>query len=152
MPLIEQRVTINRPVTDIFRFMSDFGNNPRWQPAGIRLERVGKVRLGDMIVGHQRMLGRMQFVNADVVDYAPNQRLAWSGVMGGYAFRTTCDFSHAAGGTEVIVRTDIRIPWFLFMLRPFVLGGLRSQTAPSLPRLKQVMEDRLARGAPPASA
>ena len=99
MPIIEHRVNINRSVTDIFRFMSDFGNNPRWQPSGIKLERVGKVRMGDMIVGHQRMLGRMQVVNADVVDYLPNQRLAYTGVMGGYNFRTTYDFNLAQGGT-----------------------------------------------------
>jgi len=149
MPLIEQRVTINRSVTDIFRFMSDFGNNPRWQPSGMRLERVGKVRMGDMIVGHQRMLGRMHFVNADVVDYAPNQRLAYTGVMGGYNFRTTYDYNRAAGGTEVIIRTDLRIPWFMFFLRPFVLSGVRRQMAASLEKLKQVMEDRLDLSAPP---
>ncbi len=143
MPVIEQRVNINRSVTDIFRFMTDFGNNPRWQPSGMKLERVGKVRMGDMIVGHQRMLGRMQFVNADVVDYLPNQRLAYTGVMGGYNFRTTYDFSLAQGGTDVIIRTDIRIPWYLFMFRPFVLGGVRGQISASLERLKQVMEDRL---------
>ncbi len=148
MPEIEQRVTINRSVTDIFRFMSDFGNNPRWQPVGMKLERVGKVRLGDMIVGQQRMMGRMHFVNADVVDFTPNQRLAYSGVMGGYNFRTTYDYNLAPGGTEVIIRTDIRIPWYLFLFRPFVLGGLRGQIGASLARLKQVMEDRLDLGAP----
>ncbi len=150
MPVIEHRVNINRSVTDIFRFMSDFGNNPRWQPSGIKLERVGKVRMGDMIVGHQRMLGRMQFVNADVVDYLPNQRLAYTGVMGGYNFRTTYDFNLASGGTDVTIRTDIRIPWFLFMFRPFVLGGLRGQISASLERLKTVMEDRLDLGSPRA--
>lgn len=150
MPVIEHRVNINRSVADIFRFMTDFGNNPRWQPSGMKLERVGKVRMGDMIVGHQRMLGRMQFVNADVVDYSPNQRLAYTGVMGGYNFRTTYDFNFAGSGTEVIIRTDIRIPWYLFMFRPFVLGGLRRQTTNSLERLKQVMEDRLDLGRPPA--
>ncbi len=150
MPIIEHRVNINRSVTDIFRFMSDFGNNPRWQPSGIKLERVGKVRMGDMIVGHQRMLGRMQVVNADVVDYLPNQRLAYTGVMGGYNFRTTYDFNLAQGGTAVTIRTDIRIPWFLFMFRPFVLGGLRGQISASLERLKTVMEDRLDLGSPRA--
>ena len=150
MPVIEQRVNINRSVTDIFRFMTDFGNNPRWQPSGMKLERVGKVRMGDMIVGHQRMMGRMQFVNADVVDYLPNQRLAYTGVMGGYNFRTTYDFSLVQGGTDVIIRTDIRIPWYLFMFRPFVLGGVRGQISASLERLKQVMEDRLDLGSPRA--
>ena len=32
-------------MTDIFRFMTDFGNNPRWQPSGIKLERVNAATL-----------------------------------------------------------------------------------------------------------
>ena len=45
MPVIEQRVNINRSVTDIFRFMTDFGNNPRWQSSGTKLERVNAATL-----------------------------------------------------------------------------------------------------------
>ncbi len=143
MPVVEHKVTINRPVTDIFRFMTDFSNNPRWQPSSVLLERAGKVKLGDMIVGTQRMMGRMQHVNADVVDYSPNQRLAYSGIMGGYPFRTTYNFNFSgAGGTEVSVTTEIRIPWFYFLFRPFVLGGVNSQMQTALQNLKQFLEDR----------
>jgi uncharacterized protein YndB with AHSA1/START domain len=143
MPVIEHKVMINRPVTDVFRFVTDFSNSPKWQPSGVSLERAGKVRIGDMIVGQQRIMGRMQHVNADVVDFSPNQKLVFSGIMGGYAFRTTYTFNFSGtGGTEVAITTDIRIPWFYFLFRPFVLSGLNSQTAAALQNLKQFMEDR----------
>jgi uncharacterized protein YndB with AHSA1/START domain len=143
MPLIEHKQQINRSVAEVFRYMADFSNNPNWQPSSIQLERSGKVKIGEMVVGMQRIMGRMQHVNADVVDYAPNQRIAFSGIMGSYAFRTTYDFNFTgAGGTQVTIKTDIRIPWWYFMFRPFVTRGLDVQIATSLQNLKQFMEDR----------
>lgn len=143
MPLVEHKITINRSVSDIYRFMSDFHNNPKWQPPSMHLEKAGKVKIGDMVVGTQRVMGRMVHVNADVVDLSPNQKLVYTGVMGGYAFRTTYGFNFSgAGGTEVTISTDIRIPWFYFMMRPFVLGGLNSQIATSMENLKQFLEGR----------
>ncbi len=143
MPQVEHKVMINRPVTDIFRFMADFNNNSKWQPASMSLDKAGKVRIGDMVVGHQRVLGRMQHVNADVVDYSPNQRITYKGIMAGLPFTTTYNFNFSgAGGTEVAIATDIRFPWFYFPLRPFVLNGVSSQIATSLQNLKAYMEAR----------
>jgi uncharacterized protein YndB with AHSA1/START domain len=143
MPVIEHKVMINRTVTDIFRFVSDFNNNSKWQPSSMQLDKAGKVKIGDMVVGRQRIMGQMQHVNADVVDYSPNQRIIYSGIMGGYPFRTTYNFNFSgAGGTEVTMTLEIRIPWFQFFLRPFVLSGLNGQVVTSLENLKQFMEGR----------
>lgn len=143
MPVVEHKVLINRSVSDIFRFMSDFANNPKWQPTSVQLEKAGKIKIGDMVVGKQRIMGRMQHVNADVVDFSPNQKIAYTGIMGNYPFRTTYSFNFSgAGGTEVTILTDIRIPWFYFLFRPFVMAGLNSQTVTSLENLKQFLEGR----------
>lgn len=143
MPVIEHKVMINRSVAEIFRFMADFSNNPKWQPASMQLERSGKVKIGEMVVGKQRIMGRMQHVNADVVDYVPNQRIAYTGIMGSYAFRTTYDFGFSgAGGTDITIKTDIRVPWWYFMLRPFVVSGLNGQIGTATQNLKQFLEDR----------
>ena len=143
MPVAEHQVLINRPVTDIFRFMSDFNNNSKWQPASMSLDKAGKVRIGDMVVGKQRMLGRMQFVNADVIDISPNQKVVYKGVMGGYPFQTTYRYDFTgAGGTQVSIITELRIPWFMFFVRPFVMAGVDGQIATSLQNLKEYMENR----------
>lgn len=143
MPVAEHKVTINRSVAEVFRFMADFSNNPKWQPAGIQLERSGKVRVGDMVVGMQRIMGQMRHVNADVIDYSPNQRIVYKGVMGNYGFRTTYDFNFSGGsGTEVAIVTDVRIPWWHIMFRPFVMRGIDSQIQTSLQNLKQYLDDR----------
>lgn len=146
MPIIEHKVSINRSVTDVFRFMIDFGNNPKWQPDSIRLERSGQVKLGDMIVGTRRLMGRMVHVNADMVDYSPNQAIAYTGIMGAYPFRTTYKFSYGGGGTELTEIMDIRVPWIYFWARPFLLPGLDRQIKTSLESLKLFMDAHKDRG------
>ena len=148
MPVVEHKVMINRSVAEIFRFMADFSNNPKWQPDSIQLERSGRVKVGDMVVGMQRVTGRMQHVNADVVDYVPNQKIAYTGIMGSYPFRTTYSFDFSgAGGTQVTIMTDVRIPWIYIVFRPFVMGGLNRQMQTSLENLKAYLDARRDLGA-----
>ncbi len=146
MAAIQHKVTINRPVTDVFRFVTDFSNNPKWQPPSIRLERSGQVKLGDMIVGQQRLMGRMVHINADVVDYSPNQTLAYTGIMGSYPFRTTYKFAFGSGGTELTQVTDVRISWFYFWARPFVTSSLTGQMQTALENLKTFLNAHKDRG------
>jgi hypothetical protein len=146
MPVIQHKISINRSVTDVFRFVADFSNNPKWQPNAIRLERSGVVRLGEMIVGTRRIMGRMVHVNADVVDYSPNQTIAFTGIMGSYPFRSTYKFYYGGGGTEMTEILDIRIPWIYFWTRPFVMSGLDGQIQTSLANLKSFMDSHKDRG------
>lgn len=147
MPVIEHKIQINRSVNDVFKFMVDFSNNPKWQPSSIRLERSGTVKLGEMVVGTRRVMGRMVHVNADVVDYAPNQTIAYTGVMGSFPFRSTYKFYFGGGGTELTEIMDVRISWLYFWARPFVMGGLDGQIRTSLQNLKSFMDSHKDRGA-----
>lgn len=142
MPVIQHSIQINRSVTDIFRFVADFGNTPQWYPASIQLQKSGQLKVGEMVVGTRRLMGRNAFVNADVVDYVPNQRIAFTGIMGSFPFRTTYTFNFASSGTEVTEIMDVRIFWIYFFMRPFVIGALDSQMRTSLENLKKVMESR----------
>ncbi|MGQ9889701.1 MAG: SRPBCC family protein [Aggregatilineales bacterium] len=142
MNTIQHKVNIMRPVTDIFRFVADFSNTPQWQPDTVDLRRAGQLKLGDMVVGTRRVMGRTMHVNADVIEYVPNQTIIYNGVMGGFFFRTTYKFTFAGSGTDVTEIMEIRIPWWNFFLRPFVTGALDSQIKTGLDNLKRVMEAR----------
>jgi uncharacterized membrane protein len=142
MPVIQHTIQINRPVTEIFRFVSDFSNAPQWQPAAIQLQKSGQLKIGEMVVGTRRLMGRNVFVNADVVDYVPNQRIAFTGIMGSFPFRTTYSFNFASSGTEVTEIMDARIVWIYFFMRPFVISSVDRQMRESLQNLKKVMESR----------
>jgi uncharacterized protein YndB with AHSA1/START domain len=137
---IQHSVTISRQISEVFRYVADFSNHSQWQASGVHMERAGQVRVGDMVVGTRRLGGRMVQVNADVVELVPNQKLAISGVMGGFPFRTTYSFKFVAGGSEVTENTEIRVMWWYFFLRPFVIGSLRSQIRTGLENLKQLLD------------
>lgn len=142
MNTIQHKVTIVRPVTDIFRFVADFSNAPQWQPDTVDLRRAGQIKLGDMVVGTRRVMGRTMHVNADVIEYVPNQTIIYNGVMGGFYFRTTYKFTFAGSGTDVTEIMEIRIPWWNFFLRPFVTSALDGQIKTGLGNLKRVLEAR----------
>jgi uncharacterized protein YndB with AHSA1/START domain len=142
MPVIQHTVQINRPVTEIFRFVADFNNSPQWFPPTVQLQKSGQLKVGEMVVGTRRLIGRSAFVNADVVDYVPNQRIAYTGIMGSYPFRTTFTFNFASSGTQVTEVMDVRIFWIYFFVRPFIVSALDSQIRTSLENLKTVMEAR----------
>ena len=120
--------------------LAAFGHAPgaRWQAAHGRHDRRAAAHAGTHAL-RQRRRGRS--------DAQPAPGLHRRD--GRYNFRTTYDYNRVGGGTEVIIRTDIRIPWFMFFVRPFVLSGVRGQMSASLEKLKQVMEDRLDLSAPP---
>ncbi len=145
MPVIQHTIQINRPVTEIFRFVSDFKNSPQWFPPSIQLQKSGQLKVGEMVVGTRKLMGRNVFVNADVVDYVPNQRIAYTGIMGSYPFRSTFSFNFASSGTEVTEIMDVRIFWIYFFMRPFILRSIDSQMQTSLDSLKKVMETRFGR-------
>lgn len=142
MPIIQHSVTINRPITEVFRFITDFHNSTQWQSEGTQLQRAGQVKVGDMIVGTRRVMGRVMHVNADVVELVPNQQLAYTGIMGSYPFRTTYKFSFSGSGCELTEIMDIRIMWLFFMIRPFIVRSIDGQMQASLARLKTVLESR----------
>ena len=146
MPVIQHTIQINRPVTEIFRFVSDFSNSTQWCVPAIQLQKSGQLKVGEMVVGNRRLvLGRNVFVNADVVDYVPNQRIVYTGIMGTYPFRSTFTFNFASSGTEVTEIMDVRIFWIYFFIRPFVVSTLNGQMRTSLDNLKKVMETRFGR-------
>lgn len=142
MPVIQHSIQINRPVTEIFRFVADFNNATQWQPPSIQLQKTGVVKVGEMVVGTRKLMGRSVFVNADVVEFVPNQRIVYTGIMGSHPFRSTYTFNFASSGTEVTEIMDVRIFWIYFFMRPFVISALNSQIQTSLDNLKKVMESR----------
>ncbi len=65
MPRARHDVHIHRPIAEVFDFLADGSNNPRWQRPVVRTSRVG-VELGTGTVFHQSVRQPLGFtVSAD---------------------------------------------------------------------------------------
>lgn len=85
MTRIEHHVNINRPTEEVFDFLADGANNPRWQPPVIETTQTdGPLGVGTKF--HQKMRHPLGFkVSADyrIVSYQPPRELALQTSSGG---------------------------------------------------------------------
>lgn len=142
MPLIEQKITIQRPIFDVFRLATDFERMREWQPdlLEVSLTSANPVRSGTMISMRRRFMGRLISLNADVLDFQRSKSLEIQGVHGTFPFRRTIEFSSSARETVISDRYNVRAGWFYFWYTPFFSRALKAQTDAEWKKLKQFLE------------
>ncbi len=146
MPQIEQSVTINRPISEVFRFAADFENKAQqWQPDIIQhYQTEDKVRVGVMITQSRstRLLGWRLDLNADITGYQPNKLIEYKGVLGRFPVLGRLEFSSAGGSTTVTESMDIRLGCLFAPFSPLMTMVMTGRTRRVLERLKQLLESR----------
>lgn len=143
MPQIEQKIMINRPVGEIFRYVVDFRNDPEWQDDVVSVHQTdGMTRVGTMLTESRDMhvLGWRLDLNADVIDYQPNKMLEYKGVMGRFPVEGRYEFNFSGGSTEFVHRMDIRMGFLFGLFSPLLSGALNRRTRNTLENLKQRLE------------
>ena len=140
----KQSVVINRPVKQVFAFVSDLENDPPWSGAAeMRRTSPGPVGIGTTFQPRDRLLGRRLELTLRVVGYEPNRkitlrttskRLSFAGTrmvepVGEDATRVTFVGGGRAGGV-----------WRLAEPLLVAVGGPRLRT--QLGRLKRLLESQ----------
>ncbi len=76
---IERSITINRPVAQVFAFVSNPENNKQWQPEVIEHKMVseGPMALGSKMRHVSKFMGRRIESNLDINEFVPNQKIAF---------------------------------------------------------------------------
>ena len=72
------KIRINRPVKQVWQFLTDFDQYPNWNPLVGKLE--GDIREGGKIATTIVPLGKTYYPR--VLSYKENQELVWQGVQG----------------------------------------------------------------------
>lgn len=145
MPQIECSVSINRPISEVFGFVADFRNAPKWQGD---VEEVflsdSSMRVGVMVTQtrRSRLLGWRLDLNADIITYQPNKLIEYKGILGRFPIHGEISFSSSRGVTEVTEAMNIRMGFLYGIYSPFMAGTMRRRTSVALQSLKTMMENR----------
>ena len=80
----EASIRIDRPVDEVFDFVSEVANNPLWRKNVVRVEWLddGPMRVGRRGRQTQRVLGREWTVEAEIVEWDPPRRVTWEAKQG----------------------------------------------------------------------
>ena len=135
-------IEIERPVEEVFEFVADARNDPRWCPRVLSCEQVegdGPAAGARFEALHRPTLRRRHIRSIETVEFDPPRRIVWRQTDEVGAFTITYELDTSADGTRLVQRDEI--DWRI--ARPFVpLGSriVRRHMRDQLATLKRVLE------------
>ena len=144
MPAIESSVVIARPVEEVFAFVSDFANGPKWQGSldEAKVMPPGPTRLGTRIRETRTMMNQRVQGALRVTEWVPNSRYTLEGAFGPATTRAAYTFDAVDGGAKVSVETEASLKGFLKFMEPSIAEAAKRHLDTDLAHLKALLEGR----------
>ena len=142
MITVTHEETIKRPVEEVFAFIADPTNDPRWCPPVLEAEQItgdgpGKGARYRQTVkpGPKRLTSTME-----LTEYDPNRCVAWQGGNEMAQFQGRYDVEAVNGSTRITMTSNLAARGLLRLLEPLLLRASRSVAVEEFQNLKQLLE------------
>jgi len=141
VPSASNTITIERPAADVFAFVADGLNGPKWRPGILDIGLASGSGLGAVYSqGVKGPGGRRIAADYEITAYDPPRRLAFKAIAGPVRPTGEYSFEDADGRTRLTFSLEASLGGW----KRFVMGGAVQQTmeaeVASLARLKAVLE------------
>jgi Polyketide cyclase / dehydrase and lipid transport len=148
---VEGEIVINRPVEEVFDFVADERNEPRYNPRMGTAELIteGPIGVGSRFRAVTVSMGRSVEMIIEFTGYERSRRLASSTHLSSMDLAGTLTFEPLAGGTRMRWSWEVAPRGALRLLSPLVGRMGRSQERRIWTGLKRLLEEQRP---PPASA
>ena len=148
METFQNTVTIRRPANEVFTFLADFQNVPRWNYA---IKQTRKTSPGPAGVGatyrQTRTVPRRGEEGFEVTVFEPPSWLAVQGQIGPFYAKTSYLLEPTAGGTRLTNNVELEPSSALLrLIGPLAVPRVKTAVARNLGTLKRLLE-----GAHPAA-
>jgi len=142
MARVEGEIVICRPADEVFDFVADERNEPRYNPRIVRVEQVpiGPIGVGTHFLVEAKTLGRTAKMMTDVTGYERPRRLASSIRSSIMAVDGTLTFVPVSGGTRMRWSWDFRLRSVAAPLTPMLALLGRRQERRNWSGLKRFLE------------
>jgi len=135
-------LTIRRPIEEVFAFLADFENVPRWNHA---IESTTKTSPGPVGVGGTYRQIRLEPSRSEegfgVTVFEPGSRLAIDGEIGPFHARVDYRLEPIEGATRLINDVELQPSSAVSkLLAPFAGSKIKAAVAENLDALKRVLE------------
>jgi uncharacterized membrane protein len=141
MPAASNSITIERPAADVFAFVADGLNGPKWRPGILDIGHASGEGVGAIYrQGVKGPGGRRIAADYEITAYEPPTRLAFRAIAGPVQPTGEYAFEDADGRTRLTFSLAVKLGG----LKQLIMGRAVQQTmdaeVASLARLKAVLE------------
>jgi uncharacterized membrane protein len=149
---LEKMTTVDRPVDEVFGYIGDQTNTPRWQTGLLEVRRLtdGPLRVGTRHVFVRSFMGRRMEGTNEYTAYEPGKRITFKGIAGPIPLEASYFFEPTDNGTRVTSRVEMWPAGLARLLQPLIARSLEREMQAASTELKRQLQSRAA--APPAIA
>jgi hypothetical protein len=141
MASFENTVIIRRPVEDVFAFLADFENVPKWNYAIVETTKVSAGPVGVGTVYRQtRSVPSRSEEGFEVTGFEPARRLEVQGQIGPFKARIGYLLESAGSGTRLINPVELGFSGLSSLVAPLATSRVKQAVAANLDTLKQLLE------------
>ncbi|MGD2051973.1 MAG: SRPBCC family protein [Acidimicrobiia bacterium] len=136
-----ETLDIERPVEDVYAYVSDLTHTPEWNGA---ITAAAKTSPGPVAIGTRyrlaRSLPRHDTEMLEIVALQPPRRIEVQGALARLPARLSYELEPTEAGTRLVNRVELDPQGPLRLLGPIVAGRIRGGVAGNLAALKRILE------------
>jgi carbon monoxide dehydrogenase subunit G len=146
MTTITQSVTINRPVAEVWAFISNFENTTRWSRGVLEARRTsdGPLGVGSTLETVVRAFGRRRTADYLVTEYEPNRAFAFEVTSGPMTSRARYSVEPAGAGTRLTAAGEAEVTGVYRLLAPLLVRTIKRHSQDDLANVKRILEASVA--------
>lgn len=138
---VSNSIEINRPVAQVFEFVADVNNNPKWMPVqGVQKTSHGPVAKGTTFKQQFELMGTSYMLDGVITAYEPNQKISFSYASPVFSWQGDYLFEPTPGGARLSARGNITLAGPLKLMEPMFAPKIRRLVNDTAPNLKKVLE------------
>ena len=141
MASFENTVMIRRPIEDVFGFLADFENIPKWNYAIVETHKVSQGPVGVGTIYQQvRSVPSRSEERFEVTAYHPPRQLEIEGQLGAFPSRLSYALDALPEGTRVTNAVELELRGPGRLLGRVAVPRVRDAVAANLQKLKELLE------------
>jgi uncharacterized protein YndB with AHSA1/START domain len=141
----QESVVIDRPVEDVWKFVTDLSKLPKWNPQVLepRQTSTGPLGVGATVEFGAKMRDSMMTISMRMTEYEPNRRSSFVHTSGPLEGTTESDSLEDIEGKTKLTRSgDLKFRGFYKLVGPFVTPRWRKDVVSSLDNVKRMLETK----------
>ena len=142
MTTITQSVTVNRPVAEVWDFISNFENTTRWSRGVLEARQTsdGPLGVGSTLRTVVKAFGRRRTADYLVTEYEPNRAFAFEVTSGPMTSRARYSVEPAGAGTRLTASGEAEATGPYKLLAPVLVSTVKRHSQNDLANLKRILE------------
>jgi uncharacterized protein YndB with AHSA1/START domain len=143
MAKIEASVVIDRPVEEVWKFVSDWSTYPKWVPTVLEVKQTSAGPLGVGATVQSRYSStRMPQSASRVTEYEPGRKITLYNTSPQRIRGSTqvLSLENVEGKTKLTSAMEMKISGFYGLVGPWLIGRFRKANEVSVSNVKRVME------------